>query len=126
MMSYLYVMSRQEEITSHFLRLADQHVDDLLHGRIDRRFTANDFAKMLFIHSRHLTDTVKVTTGRSPCDYMEEKVITEAKKMLKDTTLSIADIGGRFAYNDPSNFTKFFKTMTGITPMQYRKGLAGT
>jgi len=115
------IASRNEEITADFLRLVDQHIEDLIHGRIDRRYTANDFAKLLFIHSRHLTNTVKRTTGRSPCDFMEERFLSEAQKMLKETTLSIADIGGKFGWNDPSNFTKFFKNMSGVTPFQYRK-----
>ena len=41
--------------------------------------------------------------------------------MLRETTLSIADIGEKLGWNDPSNFTKFFRHMSGITPMQYRK-----
>ncbi|MBN9386175.1 MAG: helix-turn-helix transcriptional regulator [Chitinophagaceae bacterium] len=119
------VVSRKEEITSEFLRLVDQHIDDLLHDRIRRRFSAHDFAKLLFIHSRHLTDTVKRTTGKSPCDFMEQRILDEAQKMLKETTLSIADIGERFGWNDPSNFTRFFRNMSGITPLQYRKDAAG-
>lgn len=119
--TYIYGMSRQEEITTGFLQLVDQHIDDLLHGRIERRYSAQDFAKLLFIHARHLTDTVKLITGKSPCDFMEERIITEAQKMLRESDLSIADIGGKFAYNDPSNFTKFFKNMAGVTPQQYRK-----
>jgi AraC-like DNA-binding protein len=114
-------ISRKEQITSDFLRLVDQHLDDLMHGRADHRYSANDFAKLLFIHSRHLTNTVKQTTGKSPCDFMEERFLSEAQKMLKDTNLSVADIGEKLGWNDPSNFTKFFKNMSGITPLQYRK-----
>lgn len=117
------VTSRKEEITADFLRLVDQHFDDLIHGRVERRYSAADFARLLFIHSRHLTDTVKRTTGRSPCDFMEERFMNEAQKMLRETSLSIADIGIRLGWNDPSNFTKFFKNMSGITPLQYRKNL---
>jgi AraC-like DNA-binding protein len=120
------IASRKEEITSDFLRLVDQHIDDLLHDRIDRRYSAQDFARLLFIHSRHLTDTVKRTTGKSPCDFMEQRIMMEAQRLLKETDLPIGDIGGKFAYNDPSNFTKFFKNMSGITPLQYRKDLSRT
>jgi len=121
--SGVIAISRKEEITSDFFRLIDQHLDDLMRGRIDRRYTATDFAKLLFVNSRHLTNTVKQTTGRSPCDFMEDRFMDEARKMLKETNLSIADIGGKLGWNDPSNFTKFFKNMSGITPLQYRKNL---
>ncbi|HVW62943.1 MAG TPA: AraC family transcriptional regulator, partial [Puia sp.] len=88
------IASRKEEITSDFLRLVDQHIDDLLHDRIDRRYSAQDFARLLFIHSRHLTDTVKRTTGKSPCDFMEQRIMMEAQRLLKETDLPIGDIGG--------------------------------
>jgi AraC-like DNA-binding protein len=117
-------MSRQEEIKAAFLQLVDQHMDDLLHGRTGRRYSAGDFARLLFIHPRHLTNTIKLTTGKSPCDVMEERFMMEAHRMLSETTLSIADIGGKLGWNDPSNFTKFFRNMSGITPMQYRKNIA--
>jgi len=119
------VSSRKEEITSDFLRLVDQHMDDLMHGRIERRYTATDFAKLLFVNSRHLTNTVKQTIGKSPCDLMEARFMDEARKMLKETNLSIADIGEKLGWNDPSNFTKFFRNMSGMTPLQYRKEIAG-
>ncbi|MDO6429126.1 AraC family transcriptional regulator [Flavitalea sp. BT771] len=117
-------MSRQEEIKTAFFMLVDQHMDDLLHGRCGRRYSASDFARLLFIHPRHLTDTIKLTTGKSPCDVMEERFMAEAHRMLSETTLSIADIGGKLGWNDPSNFTKFFRHMSGITPMQFRKNIA--
>jgi len=120
-----HVLSRKEAITSEFLRLANQHINDLLNGRAERRHHATDFAKLLFIHPRHLTNTIRLTTGKSPCDIMEARITEEAQKMLKETSLPVADIGSKFAYDDPSNFTKFFKGMTGITPLQYRKQLAG-
>lgn len=116
---------RPEEITADFLQLMEKHISDLLHRKAEHRFHTSDFAGRLFIHPRHLTNTIKQTTGKSPCDFMEERIVEEAQKMLKDTTLSIADIGASFAWDDPTNFTKFFKGMTGQTPLQYRKSVKG-
>jgi len=41
--------------------------------------------------------------------------------MLADETLSIKDICYKLTYQEPTNFTKFFKSMEGITPSQFRK-----
>ncbi|MES2486051.1 MAG: helix-turn-helix domain-containing protein [Bacteroidota bacterium] len=117
------ILSRKDEITAGFLKIADTHIADLMEGRALKRYHAKDFGALLFIHPRHLTNTIHLTLNTSPCDIMEERILAEAKKLLANTTLSIADIGMRFAYNDPTNFTKFFKSMTGITPLQYRKQL---
>lgn len=118
-------ITRKEEITEDFLKLVEQHIDDLLNRRTERRYHPNDFAKLLFVHSRHLTNTIKETTGKSPCDIMEERVLAESQKMLLETDLPIADIANTFGYNEPTNFTKFFKGLAGITPLKYRKNLRG-
>jgi AraC family transcriptional regulator, regulatory protein of adaptative response / methylphosphotriester-DNA alkyltransferase methyltransferase len=110
------LISRNAEITSDFLKLVDTHIDDLLHQRVNRRFHASDFAKLLFIHPRHLTNTIHLVTGISPCDIVEGKLIHEIKVLLKDKTLAIADIGIRFGFNDAANFTKFFKGTAAIDP----------
>lgn len=96
---------------------------DLLAGRATKKFHAKDFGERLFIHPRHLTNTIHLTLNTSPCDIMEGRIITEAKNLLSATTLSIAEIGQKFAYTEATNFTKFFKSMAGITPLQYRKSL---
>lgn len=115
------ILSRKDEIAANFVHLAEQHLADLMSGQVTKRFHASDFASKLFIHPRHLTTTLKLAINTSVCDYMEERMFAEAKKLLEQTSLSIADIGERFGYNEPTNFTKFFKSMGGQTPLQYRK-----
>jgi AraC family transcriptional regulator, regulatory protein of adaptative response / methylphosphotriester-DNA alkyltransferase methyltransferase len=117
------VLSRKDEITTDFLKLVDKHIDDLVNERVGRRFHATDFAKLLFIHPRHLTNTVHLVTGTSQCDIVEGKLIYEMKLLLNNTSLPIADIGVRFGFNDAANFTKFFKGMEGRTPSSFRKSL---
>lgn len=115
------LLLRKDEITADFLKIVDAHINELINGKIERRYHATDFGKLLFIHPGHLTNTLKLTTGKSPCDFMEERIMVEAEKLLKETDVSIADIGIKFGYEDPTNFIKFFKGMIGVTPLQYRK-----
>jgi len=117
------ILSRKDEITADFLKMVEAHIADLMAGRAARRYHAKNFAEKLFIHPRHLTNTVKLTLNTSPCEVMEDRILEESIKLLKDTNLNIAEIGRRFAYDEPTNFTKFFKGMTGQTPNQYRKVL---
>ena len=115
------ILSRKDEITAAFLQIAEAHIQDLLANRATARYHAKDFAAQLFIHPVHLTNTLHLTKGWSPCDFMEQRIMEEACKLLRDNELSIADIGAKFAYYDPTNFTKFFKGMCGMTPLQFRK-----
>jgi len=118
------LLTRKDEITRDFLRLYEEHIAKLMIGEHTKRYSAKTFADLLFIDSRHLTNTIHLTTGRSPCDFMEQRIVAEAQKLLSETSLSVAQIGYKFAYEDPTNFTKFFKGMTGITPLQYRKKIS--
>lgn len=115
------IISRKGEITTQFLLLLDNHIADILTGKIDFMYHIRDFAGLLHIHPTHFSNTIKLTTGKSPCDFMEERIIIEAKKMLDDITIPVKDISYRLTFLEPTNFTKFFKTMEGITPRQYRK-----
>lgn len=103
------------------MAILDQHIDDILTGKIDYMYHIKDFASLLHIHPTHFSNTIKLSTGRSPCDFVEERVATEAKRMLGDNSILIAEICYRLTFKDPTNFTKFFKAMEGITPRQYRK-----
>ncbi|MDB5272852.1 MAG: hypothetical protein JWO58_1219 [Chitinophagaceae bacterium] len=114
---------RKDEITADFLRLFDQYMEDLLQGRVSHKVHTSTFAELLFIHPTHLTNTIKSTTGKSPCEIMEDRIVGEAQKLLKDTQLSVADISYKLVFNEPTYFIRFFKGMTGTTPLQYRKQL---
>jgi AraC-like DNA-binding protein len=58
--------------------------------------------------------------GKHPCHFYDEKIISKAKELLKNKEVSIAQISLSLTY-DPSNFSKFFKKWTGMTPGQFRK-----
>jgi AraC family transcriptional regulator of adaptative response / methylphosphotriester-DNA alkyltransferase methyltransferase len=114
------IFARQHEITADFMKEIDKHLDEILAGRADDMFEIQDVAAIMHIHPTHLSNTIKLTTGHSPCFYFENKILDKAKAMLADNKYSIGQIAQKLTY-DPSNFTKFFKHFEGITPKQYRE-----
>ena len=80
----------------------------------------SDYAEMFSITPNHLNKAVKKTTGQSAYDLLSEMLVLEAKVLLKQTTLSIAEIAFKIGRNEASDFVRFFKTQTGWTPKQYR------
>ena len=114
------IFARQHEITADFLKEIDKHLDDIMANRTMDMMEIRDIADILHIHPTHLSNTIKLTTGRAPCFFFEEKIMHIAKEMLKDTSIPIARIASQLTF-DPSNFTKFFKRFEGITPKQYRE-----
>jgi AraC family transcriptional regulator, regulatory protein of adaptative response / methylphosphotriester-DNA alkyltransferase methyltransferase len=116
------ILLRQDEITSDFIKLLDNHINDIEKGKVENMLEIKAFAKMLFIHPTHLSNTIKLTTGKAPCDLFEEKLMVITKKMLNNPKKSITDIAFNLTF-DASNFTKWFKRFEGITPTQYRDNL---
>ena len=112
---------RQQEITDRFLAALDQHLADLKAGTVHTTIEIRELAAMLFVHPTHLSNTVKEVLGKSACNVYEEKLISLAKEMLA-TPQPVNHIAFTLDY-DPSNFTKFFKRFTGLTPLQYRRQL---
>jgi len=110
---------RKEEIVTEYLTELNKHIDELRKGTAEDTLEISDFARLLHIHPRHLSNTIQEVLRRSPCDIYEEKLLQVAKELLLTSTSSIADIARSMNY-DPSNFTKFFKHYAGITPGQYR------
>ena len=116
------ILARQHEITVDYLKAVDKHLDDLMNDRVMDMLEIRDFADQLHIHPIHLSNTIKLATGKSPCWFFEEKIMAIAKNMLADTSISINQVATRLTF-DPSNFTKFFKRFEGVTPKQYRENL---
>lgn len=114
------ILLRQHEITSDFLKEVDKHLLDIVEGRSFEMFEIRHFASILHIHPTHLSNTIKLATGKHPCYFYEEKILKIAKGMLENNEKSIGSIAILLTY-DPSNFTKFFKAFTGMTPKQYRQ-----
>ncbi|HYC87033.1 MAG TPA: helix-turn-helix transcriptional regulator [Chryseosolibacter sp.] len=111
---------RQKEIVTDYLAALERHVTDLKAGRATHSYEIRDFADILHIHPRHLSNTLHQVLGKSPCDLYEERLMEVARELLNNTRIPIGQIAAQLFF-DPSNFTKFFKRFDGVTPKEYRQ-----
>ncbi len=79
----------------------------------------SDYAELLNISPNYLNKCVKNSTNRTAQDLLNEMLIMEAKTLLKFSKLQISEIAVNLFDQTPSNFSRFFKSQTGITPKQY-------
>ncbi|OJX01772.1 MAG: AraC family transcriptional regulator [Bacteroidetes bacterium 43-93] len=82
---------------------------------------ANDYAESLSVHVNHLNHAVKEITGKSTSVHISERIINEAKALLKHTDWNIATIAYSLGFEYPTYFNNFFKKNTGVTPLSLRR-----
>lgn len=80
-----------------------------------------DYASLLYVTSNHLNFVCKDNLNRSAGEIIRNRILLEAKRMLVNYDLSVANIAMELSFFDTSYFIKFFKKYTGYTPDTFRK-----
>lgn len=101
------------------LRITEKY-KNLLSQHIYKTNKVTDYASMLAITPDHLNKCVKATVGRTSQELLADMIILEAKVLLKQTNFSISEIAFKFSETNPSDFTRFFKSKTGVSPKEFR------
>lgn len=114
-----FVEASKPPITNAANSITEQYKKALANNIVQKN-KISDYAEMLNITPNHLNKCVKQTTNKSARDLLEEMLLLEAKVLLKQTNLTISEIAFRIGRNELSDFTRFFKTKTGLTPSDYR------
>ena len=73
------------------------------------------------ISAGYLSAVFKKEMGKTLTDYVKEKRMQKARKLLETTHLQIQTVAGHCGIMDVQYFSKMFKKETGMTPQEYRK-----
>jgi AraC family transcriptional activator of pobA len=82
--------------------------------------SANDFAQHLSVHVNHLNRAIRETTGKTTTDHIAERLLSEAKLLLKHTDWNVSEIGYCLGFEESAHFNNFFKKQTQLTPLLFR------
>ena len=80
----------------------------------------SDFAQRLGVTSRHLNDVVRDTLGHTAKDYITERLMLEAKRLLIHSSASIKEVAIDLGFKEPVHFSNFFKKEAGQSPNDFR------
>ena len=80
-------------------------------------------ADKLNLSANYFGDLIKKETGKSAQEYIQRKIIDEAKEQLISNDKSISEIAYYLGYQYPQYFSRAFKNITGQTPNEYRRGM---
>lgn len=83
--------------------------------------TIDDMARIAMFSKFHFSRIFRDSTGTSPGRFLSALRLEEAKRLLTDTKLSIADISNRVGYSSVGTFSSRFKINVGVAPSVYRE-----
>ena len=92
-------------------------------NNIYNKITLADVCRNFYIKESRLSVIFKEETGKSPMQYYAELKIREAKKLLRENTLSVGEISDKLGYSDIYSFSRSFKALTGFSPTGYKKSI---
>lgn len=105
--------SRYEQIAYRFMELVRENCT--VHR--DMEF----YADTLCLSAKHVNHAVRTVTGINAMKWIERYTVLRAKSLLKTTSLSVSEISDRLNFPTPSDFGKYFKKFTGLSPKAFRK-----
>lgn len=79
------------------------------------------YADLLHVSIGHLFAVIKRVSGKSPGDWIDEYVVSEAHILLKGSSLTIQQISQELGFPSQSFFGKYFKRVMGVSPKEYRE-----
>lgn len=82
--------------------------------------TLSDYAEALACSPRTLSRATIAAVGMPAKEFIDRRVVLEAKRMLACSPIPAARIGERLGFSSPTNFNKFFAQRTGTTPIAFR------
>lgn len=92
----------------------------LITESISKNLTVKDYADQLHLTVEKLNELCKSGYGGNPKNIILEKKITEGKRLLYFTDLSIKEIAFQLGFEDSSYFSRIFKLKTNLSPSDFK------
>lgn len=89
----------------------------------DSAFNSFLFAKKMNMSRTSLYRKIKAQTNLSTNDFVRNIKMKHACRLIEDPSIRISEIAYLIGYNNPRNFSKYFKTVYGKSPTEYRKSI---
>ncbi|UZO82315.1 AraC family transcriptional regulator [Aquimarina sp. ERC-38] len=93
---------------------------NLIEENYQKGLSVAHYAERLHISSKTLTTITKEVIGKSASQLISERIILEAQRLLKFSSLQISEVAFKVGFEDASYFVKYFKRHLGVSPSHYR------
>jgi len=109
-----------QRIATLFLELLERQfpIDDVRQTLSLR--SASDYAQRLNVHVNHLNRAIKESTDKTTSQIISERVLQEAKILLRQTAWTVSEIAYALGFNEVTHFNNFFKKQVMLSPVKFR------
>jgi len=101
------------ELLRQFSALVEQHFRE--------RRRVRDYAALMHKSPKTLANAFRNAGSRSPREIILERVVLEAKRLLRYTDRSVNRISRDLGFDDPAHFSRLIKQRTGRAPVDLRR-----
>ena len=108
----------KNQLLSRFKKLVNLHFNEIVQ--------VSQYADLLNVTPGHLNDTVKAAIGKTAKQIIDEKRVTEAKRLLFWGNHPVKEISWKLNFEDDAYFNRFFKKHAGVTPLEFQLSVKST
>jgi len=80
-------------------------------------------ADQLHLSANYLSDMLRVQTGQTTQQHIQNRLIEKAKELLSTTSMSVSEIAYQLGFEHPQSFHRLFKSRTSLSPLEFRSSL---
>ncbi len=110
-----YNLDRNLEIDSEIIRFRS-----MLKSHVSYTRTVTDYASLMGVTRNRLNTLSLKLYGKNANLVIRNELLLACKNELLSSSSSISEISHQFNFSAPSNFTRFFKSLEGLSPVEYR------
>ena len=82
--------------------------------------TVHFVAEQLNLSANYLSDMLRVQTGQTTQQHIQNRLIEKAKDLLSTTEMSVSEIAYQLGFEHPQSFHRLFKNRTSVSPLEFR------
>lgn len=115
--AYSDMKSESVDLIRQFNFLVERH--------FKKHHEVTSYARMLHKSPKTLANSFKKLDRRSPSQFIKDRLILEARRMLLYTDYNVSEISDELGFSDVHSFSRFFKSQNGIAPSEFQESHKG-
>jgi AraC-like DNA-binding protein len=116
----------RKKVNSDLLSKLEQLLDDYFKNdklAINGIPSVHSIAEQLHLSANYLSDMLRVQTGQTTQQHIQNRLIEKAKELLSITSMSVSEIAYQLGFEHPQSFHRLFKSRTSFSPLEFRSSL---